>query len=142
VAVHRREPRTAKFITISDAVNPVTSPTRPKRVGVKIGWGGNEYRPPARQLQHGPGHLRRPDLRGGARMSTATLDFESYAIVAKSNVGGRPRKGWMVSWRTGAVITQEHLGGIDLELDSALEAAKAKLPERDVFGPEDRKPWE
>jgi hypothetical protein len=34
--------RTAKFITISEIVNGY-EPEPPKRVGVKVGWGGNEY---------------------------------------------------------------------------------------------------
>lgn len=73
-------------------------------------------------------------------MSTK-LDFESYAIVATSRRGGRERPGqWAVAHRSGAVITHTDLGPMDL--DEAKAKAAAMFPERDIFGPEDRKPWE
>lgn len=75
-------------------------------------------------------------------MSTATLDFESYAIVAKNAVYGKMGTGWMVSSRTGAVITHERLGNYETTLEEAIEMAAAKFPDRKVYGPEDRKPWE
>lgn len=73
-------------------------------------------------------------------MSTATLDFESYAIVGGSAVGGQAKHGWMVSWRKGAVITQQHLG--TMTADEAKAKAAELLPGRDILGPDDPKPWD
>lgn len=75
-------------------------------------------------------------------MSTATLDFESYAIIATNAVYGKMGSGWMVSSRTGAVVTHERLGNYETTLDEAKEMAAAKFPERDILGPEDPKPWD
>jgi hypothetical protein len=75
-------------------------------------------------------------------MTTKTLDFESYAIVGTNRVYGKMGVGWMVSARTGAVIVQERIGNYETSLDEAIEIAAAKFPERDIFGPEDPKPWE
>ena len=73
---------------------------------------------------------------------TTRLDFESYAIVATNRVYGKMGVGWMVSARTGDLIVHERLGNYETTLDEAIEMARAKFPDRDVYGPEDRKPWE
>ncbi len=75
-------------------------------------------------------------------MSAATLDFESYAIVATNRVYGKMGVGWMISSRTGAVITHERIGNYETSLDEAKEIAAAKFPDRDILGPGDPKPWE
>jgi hypothetical protein len=75
-------------------------------------------------------------------MSTATLDFESYAIVATNRVSGKMGNGWMISSRTGAVVTNERIGNYETSLEEAKEIAAAKFPDRDIFGPDDPKPWD